>query len=57
MMTVKHKQCLEEKIELAIKEKKKRYALYDAMKRGRDSRNAAVPLLPGGESFLRKSGQ
>lgn len=53
-MTVKHKQCLEEKIELAIKEKKKRYALYDAMKRGRDSRNAAVPLLPGGKSFFKE---
>ena len=38
-------------IEDALAEKPKRTALYNAMKRGRDSRRAALENLPGGESF------
>jgi len=45
---------LYQKIETAIKEKSKRTALYRAMKRGRDSRQTAVDLLPGGEDFRKK---
>jgi iron-sulfur cluster protein len=45
---------LYQKIETAIKEKSKRTALYQAMKRGRDSRHTAVGLLPGGEEFRKK---
>ena len=40
-----------EQIATALEEVPKREALYSAMKRGRDSRNAAVGLLPGGEGF------
>ena len=39
------------KIDRALKEKSKRTALYQVVKRGRDSRHAAVDLLPGGEGF------
>jgi iron-sulfur cluster protein len=45
---------LYQKIETAIKETSKRGALYQSMKRGRDSRHAAVGLLPGGEDFRKK---
>ena len=45
---------LYQKIETAIKEKSKRNALYQAMKRGRDSRHTAVGLLPGGDDFRKK---
>jgi iron-sulfur cluster protein len=39
------------RIETALKEKSKRTALYTAMKRGRDSRQAALEALTGGEAF------
>ena len=39
------------KIDKALKEVPKRSALYNAMKRGRDSRHAAIGVLRGGESF------
>ncbi len=42
---------LDEKIGRALEEKPRRTALYQVMKRGRDSRNAAIELLPGGEGF------
>jgi iron-sulfur cluster protein len=45
---------LYQKIETAITEKSKRAALYQSMKRGRDSRHTAVGLLPGGEDFRKK---
>tara|TARA_B100001123_G_scaffold426685_2_gene541189 strand:+ start:170 stop:2296 length:2127 start_codon:yes stop_codon:yes gene_type:complete len=41
-------------IEDALAEKPKRTALYNAMKRGRDSRRAALENLPGGESFRKE---
>jgi iron-sulfur cluster protein len=53
-MTDQHYLNLYQKIETAIKEKSKRTALYQAMKRGRDSRHTAVGLLPGGEDFRKK---
>lgn len=45
---------LNEKIEQALAEKQKRDALYQVMKRGRDSRKAAVNLLPEGEGFRKE---
>ena len=45
---------LYEKIDRALSEKPKRTALYQVMKRGRDSRQAAVDLLPGGEGFRKE---
>ncbi|MCZ6633372.1 MAG: hypothetical protein O7G87_08195 [bacterium] len=43
-----------EKIDTALQEKSKRTFLYTAMKRGRDSRKAAIELLPGGEDFRKE---
>ena len=40
-----------ENIERAVRERPRREALYSAMKRGRDSRKAAIEVLPGGEAF------
>ena len=37
-----------EKIEQALEEKPKRMAHYRAMKRGRDSSNAPIDMMPGG---------
>ncbi len=45
---------LSEKIERAIRERPRREALYRAVKRGRDSRNAAIEALPGGDAFRRE---
>ncbi len=45
---------LEEKIERAIKAKPQRDALYRAMKRGRDSRDESIDLLPGGKEFFKE---
>ena len=42
---------LEEKIKTALREKPRRTQLYNAMKRGRDSRRTAIGALPGGEAF------
>ena len=42
---------LEKKIAVALAEKSKSRALYQVMKRGRDSRNRAFAELPGGEAF------
>ena len=42
---------LSRKIRQAIAEKPARDALYTAMKRGRDARDAALTELPGGDSF------
>ena len=39
------------RINTALKEKSKRTALYTAMKRGRDSRQAALETLGGGDAF------
>ena len=39
------------KIRKALEEKPKRDALYTAMKRGRDSRAAAIAARPDGEGF------
>lgn len=49
-----HHTRLCENIERALKEKPKREALYSAMKRGRDSRNAAIDALPGGDDFSKE---
>jgi len=54
VMADTHNTRLSENIERALEEKPKRTALYRAMKRGRDSRNAAVDALPGGEAFRRE---
>ena len=45
---------LKTKIETALEEKPKRTQLYNAMKRGRESRSAAIELLPGGEAFCKE---
>ena len=45
---------LNERIEQALKEKPKRTQLYNAMKRGRDSRRSAIDVLPGGEDFRKE---
>jgi L-lactate dehydrogenase complex protein LldF len=45
---------LSDQIEKALAEKPKRTALYNAMKRGRDSRKAALDALPGGDSFRKE---
>ena len=42
------------KIDGALQEREKRSALYNAMKRGRDSRRAAVAGLPEGEAFRKE---
>lgn len=39
------------KIETALREKPKRDQLYNAVKRARDSRRAAIGMLPQGEAF------
>ncbi len=48
-----HKRLIEN-IERAIRERPRREALYRAVKRGRDSRKAAIEVLPGGESFRKE---
>ena len=45
---------LHDKIEHALSQRGIRDAMYTAMKRGRDKRNQAVGLLPGGEAFRKK---
>lgn len=45
---------LHDKIRQALSRKGIRDAMYTAMKRGRDNRNQAVGLLPGGETFRKK---
>ncbi len=45
---------LNEKIDRALKEKPRRSALYEVMKRGRDSRNRAVAALPRQEAFRKE---
>lgn len=45
---------LHAKIQQALSRKGIRDAMYAAMKRGRDNRNQAVGLLPGGETFRKK---
>lgn len=45
---------LNEKIDRALKEKPKRSALYEVMKRGRDSRNRAVAALPRQDAFRKE---
>ncbi len=45
---------LNEKIDRALKEKRKRSALYEVMKRGRNSRNTAVAALPKKEAFRKE---
>ncbi len=40
-----------DRIEQAVADRPKRSALYAAMKRGRDSRRAALEILPGGAAF------
>ena len=42
------------KIETALKEKPKRTQLYNAVKRARDSRRAAIDILPQGEAFRKE---
>ena len=45
---------LHDKIEHALSQRGIRDAMYTAMKRGRDKRNQALGLLPGGEAFRKK---
>ena len=42
------------KIETALEEKPKRAQLYNAVKRARDSRRAAIDILPQGEAFRKE---
>ena len=42
------------KIETALREKPKRTQLYNAVKRARDSRRAAIDILPQGEAFRKE---
>ena len=42
------------KIETALEEKPKRTQLYNAVKRARDSRRAAIDILPQGEAFRKE---
>ena len=53
-MTLSSYTRLHEKIQQALSRKGIRDAMYTAMKRGRDNRNKAVGLLPGGETFRKK---
>ena len=47
-------QELNEKIEMALRDRPRRDQLYRAVKRARDSRRSALEVLPGGETFRKE---